>query len=91
MAKRVIVRMDADKDGTLSFDEMPGQQTQQDRMFSRLDADGEGLLAGAASHAVRDAGAAPLELGVGGHGQRPSRALRRSRILGASALRTLSG
>lgn len=44
MAARMLERMDADKDGELSFDEMPGQKTGAERMFQRADSDGDGAL-----------------------------------------------
>ncbi len=44
MMTKMIERMDADKDGELSFDEMPGQQSRADKMFSRLDKDGDGAI-----------------------------------------------
>jgi len=44
MVTRMLERMDADKDGELSFEEMPGQKSQADTMFGRLDADGDGAI-----------------------------------------------
>lgn len=43
-AEKMLKRLDANKDGEVSFDEMPGQQSRADRMFSRLDADGDGNI-----------------------------------------------
>ncbi len=44
MTERMMKRMDANKDGVLSFDEMPGQQTHTEQMFARVDADGDGAV-----------------------------------------------
>ena len=52
MAK-MIERMDADKDGELSFEEMPGQKTRADRMFMRLDKDGDGAISQEEMEAAR--------------------------------------
>lgn len=41
---KMIERLDADKDGELSFDEMPGQKTRAEQMFSRIDKDGDGAI-----------------------------------------------
>ncbi|UYV36261.1 EF-hand domain-containing protein [Rhodobacteraceae bacterium D3-12] len=43
-AEKMLKRLDTNNDGEVSFDEMPGQQTQADRMFSRIDADGDGNI-----------------------------------------------
>ena len=47
MAKRsarMLEKFDADKDGALSFEEMPGQANRADMMFDRADADGDGAI-----------------------------------------------
>jgi Ca2+-binding EF-hand superfamily protein len=54
MATRMIERMDADDDGEISFDEMPGQQTRAGMMFDRLDEDGDGAISAEEFAAARD-------------------------------------
>ncbi|MDQ2092249.1 EF-hand domain-containing protein [Marimonas arenosa] len=44
MVARMLERLDADADGALSFDEMPGQKTHAARMFERADSDGDGAI-----------------------------------------------
>lgn len=56
MMQKMIERMDADDDGELSFDEMPGQQTRAEQMFSRIDSDGDGAVSKAEMEAARAKG-----------------------------------
>lgn len=74
MAARMMERMDADGDGEVSFDEMPGQQTRQDRMFDRLDADNDGAISAEEMDAAQ---ARMQERMKDGRGDRGERGMRR--------------
>jgi len=54
MIGRMVERMDANKDGELSFDEMPGQKSRAEHMFSRLDSDGDGAISKAEMDSARE-------------------------------------
>ena len=54
MIARMVERMDADDDGELSFDEMPGQKTRAGRLFARMDSDGDGAISKAEMEAARE-------------------------------------
>lgn len=54
MASRMIERMDADDDGEISFDEMPGQQSRAGMMFGQLDNDGDGAISSEEFAAARE-------------------------------------
>lgn len=51
-AKQMIERMDANKDGVLSLDEMAPPADRMVRMFKRIDADGDGVITKAESDAA---------------------------------------
>ena len=68
MVSRLIERMDGDKDGELSFEEMPGQKSRAEMMFGRVDRDGDGAISKAEMDAAREK--FEKRRGFGHHGKR---------------------